>query len=542
MLRIVVGITFLIILDSLPIIAQSDSISYHADLYFLASNQNFQPHWQVSNKYGTFDRNKQTELVGLFGLAYQKRFGKKFELETEAEFNLKSEASKSYFQQLYFNLYYGSLQLKVGKEAYTMGQYSDDLSSGSLFVSNNARPMPRIGIGFYDYTPLPWIGNLLSFKGAMNFGILNDDRSDHSDKIKPYYHEKFLYIQTRSLPVNFHAGVNHSVIFGGQDLSGNKIRTDIIASFFGLGSAKVGGTEASNAAGGHFGVYDFGLNWSIKNTNFQMYYQIPFSDAGGMQIRNNKDQQIGLLVNFQTNRFIESVNYEFLSTIHQGGLGVLDAIFQGEIIDLLKVDDPDSFMLQHFDTVTNGFTNHELKKYVELKTNYGHEFGGRDNYYNNGFYPKGQSYYDYAIGPSLIHSKNDIGSYQPDFNGSYDYYFVNTRIRGHHVALKGCISNNVNYRAKFTYTNNLGTYPGANKGFHGWASIEEPEYNNSYYFKDGLKQAYTFFELNYTPFKDKGARFTSSIAYDFGEMYHNFGVLFGFRYDGFFKIGKKAKN
>ena len=542
MLRILLGITILLILDTLPLIAQNDSISYHTDLYFLTSNQSFQPHWLVANRYGIFDRNKQTEFVGLFGLAYQKRLGSKFKLVTEVEFNLKSDISSSYIQQIYFNLYYGSLQLKVGKEAYTMGQYSEELSSGSLFVSNNARPIPRCGIGFYEYTPLLWIGKYLTFKGAMNFGILNDDRIDFSDKIKPYYHEKFLYLQTRSLPVNFHTGINHSVIFGGEDIFGSRIKTDIIASFFGIGSEKVGGTEASNAAGGHFGVYDFGINWNIKNTDFQIYYQIPFSDAGGMQIKNNKDQQIGLLINLQNNKFIESINYEYLSTIHQGGLGILDAIFEGEIIDLLKVEDPDAFILQHFDTVTHGFTNHELKRYVELKTNYGHEFGGRDDYYNNGFYPKGQSYFDYAIGPSLILSKTDISSYLPDFNGNFDYYFINTRVRGHHIAFKGWISDNIKYRSKFTYTNNLGTYPGANKGFHGWASIEEPEYYNSYYFKDGRKQAYTFFEVNYTPFQNKGARFISSIAYDFGEMYHNFGILFGFHFDGYFKVGKSKNN
>jgi hypothetical protein len=106
----------------------------------------------------------------------------------------------------------------------------------------------------------------------------------------------------------------------------------------------------------------------------------------------------------------------------------------------------------------------------------------------------------------------------------------------------GDFNNNLSYRTKLTYTNNFGSYAGANKGRFNWGSKEDPEYFNSYYFKDGLKQAYTYFELNYTPFKDKGAKITSSIAYDFGEMYHNFGVLLGFHYNGFFSFKKSKKD
>ena len=166
----------LLFLGNLPSFGQQDSLLIHADLYFLTANQSFQPHWQVSNRYGIFDRTKQTEAVGLAGIQYFHRFDKKFRFETQAEFNVKSTLSDSYIQQLYFNLHYGSIQLKIGKEAYTIGQYSDDLSAGSLFVSNNAQPVPRIGMGFYDYSPVPFIDDYLEFKGAVNFGLLDDDR------------------------------------------------------------------------------------------------------------------------------------------------------------------------------------------------------------------------------------------------------------------------------------------------------------------------------------------------------------------------------
>ncbi|MCK5280862.1 MAG: hypothetical protein KAK04_20050, partial [Cyclobacteriaceae bacterium] len=453
---------------------QNDSISYHSNLYFLNSNQNFQPHWQVSNRYGIFDRSKQTEFVGLFGLAYQYNFGKKFIAETEVEFNLKSDISNSYFQQLYFNLYYGSLQFKVGKEAYTIGQYSEDLSSGSLFISNNSRPVPRIGIGFYNYTPIPLIEKYVEFKGVLNFGILDDDRSEYNGTDKPWYHEKFLYLRSKSLPVNLHVGLNHSALFGGTKSNGMKIETDLLATFFGEGSSKVGGGEETNAAGAHFGMYDLGINWKIKDVFFQVYYQIPFADGHSMQIKNNKDQLAGILVNFGTKSIISSINYEYINHTDQNGAGVPDAVFDGELVDLLKVEDPDQFMLEHFDTVTVGFTPHQLKAYSEKELNYGWEYGGRKDYYNNGLYPKGQSYHNYALGPSLILSKSDVDNFNPDFTDRYDKFFVSNRIIAHHLAFDGYFGNNFSYRTKLTYSKNYGSYAGANKGRYNWGSMEDP--------------------------------------------------------------------
>jgi hypothetical protein len=540
-MRVVTAI-ILLILGSLPSIAQNDSIAYHTDLYFLTANQSFQPHWQVSNKYGIFDRNRQTELVGLFGLAYQYKIGDRFKIETQGEFNVKSDISTSYFQQLYLNVHYGSLQLKIGKEAYTIAQYSDALSSGSLFVSNNARPIPKIGIGFYDFTPVPWIGRYVEFKGAMNFAKLDDDRSMYNGTDNPWYHEKFFYVRSSFLPVNLYAGLNHSALFGGTRANGSEIPVDFLATFFGKGSEKVGGGEETNVAGAHFGLYDVGLDWKIQKTSFKFYYQIPFADRSGMYFNKNGDKLLGLLVDFPGHRLINSIVYEYTNQTNQSGHGIPDIYFDGEIIDLLKVEDVDGFMLQYFDTVTVGFTPHQLKAHAEKAYNYGYLVGGRDDYYNNGLYPMGQSYHQYSIGPSLILSKRDMAVINPDFNDRYDLFFVSNRIKAHHLAFMGFFTNNISYRTKLTYANNFGSYAGANKGRQNWASKEDSEYYNSYYFKDGLKQAYTYFELNFTPFKDKGAKFTSSIAYDFGEMYHNFGVLFGFHYNGFFKLNKSKKD
>ncbi len=513
-----------------------DSVTYHANLYFLTASQNFQPHWQVSNKYGIFERIKQNEYAGLVGLDYNHSFNKQFYIISGIEFNLTNQ---SYLQQAFLNFNFNRLQLKIGVEAYTIGQYSEDLSLGSLFVSNNARPLPKIGIGFYDYSPVPLLTKYLEFKGAMNFGILNDDRSGYGGTDNPWYHEKFLYLRTKFLPLNLHAGINHSALSGGTTANGTEIPVDFWATFLGQSSSFVGDGEEINVAGAHFGLYDFGLNWKIKNASFQAYYQIPFEDGSSSQILNNGDKQLGLLVNLRPSSLVSSFNYEFINTTLQSGHGVPDAIIDGEIVDLLQVEDPDSFMLEHFDTVTVGFTNHQLKKYCEDELNYGYSYNGRDDLYNNYLYPMGLSYHYNTIGTSLVLSKHVMKGINGNFNDGYDYFFVSNRVKAHHVAFKGAISKSLTYRAKFTYSVNYGSYAGENKGRFEWGSKEDPAYYNSYYFKEGLNEFYTFLELNYSPFKRNSGYFITSVAYDFGEMYHNFGILFGFHCDGFILVGKK---
>ncbi len=516
----------------------ADSLTYSSSIYFLTASNSFQPHWQVANRYGIFDRSVKSEIVGLFGLSYENNFNDKLRLVSEVEFNLNND---SYFQQAYANLSYGALQLKLGKEEYTMGQYNEELSSGSLFVSNNARPIPKIGAGFYDYSPIPFLTNLFEFKGAFNLGVLDDDRSEFGGADKPLYQEKFLYLKSKFLPVNIHAGLNHSALFGGTTASGEKINVDFWATFFGRPSNSVGGGEAINVAGAHFGLYDFGLNWNIENSTFQLYYQIPFADDGGMQILKNGDKLIGLLIDFNNEKLVRSFIYEFINTRFQGGHGVPDAVFDGEVVDLLDIEDPDAFMLEQFDTITVGMTNHELKKYCEDELNYGYLYNGRDDYYNNYLYPVGQSYNNYSIGTSVLLSKKDMQSINPDFNADYEYYFVSNRIVAHHVAFEGRLSHNLTYRTKLTYSINYGSYAGANRGRYDWASKEDPDYYNSYYFKDGLKEVYSFLEFNYLPFKNENAIVTSSFAYDFGDMYHNFGILVGFRYSGAINLKKQTK-
>ena len=524
---------------SLPAKAQVDSLHYSGQLFYAGANNSLLPHWIASNRYGIFDGSKKNDGVFLLGTSLPIYIGSKIKLEPKVQALLRPDLSESYLHQIYLDAYYGKFQIKIGKEAYTLTDYNEKLSSGSFFLSNNAQPIPKLGVGFYDYTPVPFTKGFLDFKAIFNIGKLDDDRlPDGVDN--PWFHEKLLYLRTAKLAINPHVGIDHSVIFGGTNPNGTKIPVDLLASIFAKPSSKIGGGEEANTAGAHFGLYDFGLDWDLWGAHYQFYFQQPFSDGSGQKVFTNRDNITGLNIQWKGKKLVSGFLYEFVNTKYQSGAGMPDPIVNGKFIKLRNVADLDQFMLDNFDIVTNGITYEEVGKYLEQNLNYGHKFGGRDDYYNNYLYLRGLSYHRYSIGTSLFLTRDRLKAFNPGFNAQYDEYFVSNRVVAHHFGIDGWLAGNLSYRALLTYTHNFGTYSGLNKGRFKWASMD-PNDNYEYYFKNGLKEVYSLIEFNYVPEKLKGFAFTGSMAYDFGQMYHDFGIMLGVKYSNFLALKKKDK-
>ncbi len=535
------AICLLIVLFSTAIAgkAQLDSIHYYGQVYYAGASNNLLPHWISSNRYGIFDYTNKNDGLLLMGVAMPVKIGSKFKLDTRVDVLLKPETSQSYLHQIFVNAHYGKLQMKIGKEAYTLTDYNEKLSSGSFFYSNNARPMPKIGIGFYQYTTVPFTKGYLEFKAIFNVGKLDDNRGpDGVDE--PLFHEKFLYLRTAKLLVNPHIGLNHNSIFGGTKPDGTKIPIDILATIFARPSSKLGGGEEINVAGAHFGLYDFGLDWDLWGAHFQFYLQKPFEDGSGERLINNRDEIFGLNVQRNGKQMITGFLYELVDTKFQSGAGIPDPIVNGKLVKLSEIDNLDQFMLENFDTITSGITPKQVGQYLTQNLNFGHQYGGRDDYYNNYLYPRGLSYYQYSIGTPLFLTRDRVKTFNPDLNAVYDEYFVSNRVVAHHFGIEGWIRDNLHYRGLITYTNNFGTYSGLNKGRYNWASMD-PNTDYQYYFKDGLKEIYSLIEINYTPVKLNGWEFIGALAYDFGEMYNDFGIMLSLKYSNELTLRKKEK-
>ncbi|MFW6347235.1 MAG: hypothetical protein ACOC2C_01325, partial [Cyclonatronaceae bacterium] len=86
------------------------------------------------------------------------------------------------------------------------------LSTGSMGLSRNARPMPKIGLEL-DYTTVPFTGRFAEVKGHFAHGWFESDRYTNG----PLLHEKSGYIRLGGdHVVNFHAGLVHFAVYGGS--------------------------------------------------------------------------------------------------------------------------------------------------------------------------------------------------------------------------------------------------------------------------------------------------------------------------------------
>ncbi len=543
MKSIVFFIIFLI-----PSLCYPQSIKYEVGAYGLLSpDSEVMPHWLIFNRNGIFDGNRN-EFLTYLDINYENTWGKKWKIEAGIQGINKYPVSASVLQEAYINLSYGKFKLIAGQQEMSLLDDHHTLSSGSFLFSQNARPVPKIGLGFYEYVDVPFTQGYVQVRGFINQGILNDDRSPRGTD-KPLLHEKSAYIRSNKLIVNPYFGINHSALFGGTRPDGTKIPVDYLSTVFFRGSQKVGEEfpgEGTNAAGAHQGMFDFGLYFDVKDIHVRFFYQKPVKDGSGYIgiFRKNKDVITGVSLKNINSRLIREFLFERVKTDWQSGPGVHDPIFYGNDWYYRTITDYEGFLQEYYGIDAPGVTKDEFWRMIRRMDNYGYEYGGRDNYYNNGLYYKGWSHHNYAMGNSFLLTKDRIHQFNPDFDGSFDYYFANTRVRAYHFGVSGKFHSNLDYRIKFSIVENLGTYFGLNRGAVNWDSMD-PFSDYQYYFSNpqyvdkGLDQYYSMLETVYTLPKKPELKINLSLGIDTKDLYDNYGFLLGVSYSG---EVKKKKN
>lgn len=519
----------------------ADSSTYEIKVVQVSSiGADVLPFWNIHGQNGMYS-NSNYQLLSVLNFSTPFQISKNIGLETGATFVFNIYGNNSLFQQLYLNVQFLEFELKIGKEAYTINQYGNDLNPGAWLISNNFRPPPRVGFGLFEYTKVPFL-NFLEIKGAANLGILSDDRGERGT-IDPFLHEKFAYIRTSELPINPHVGLIHSALFGGTLPQGRDIPVDFISVFFATPSRRVGELfpgEGSNVAGAHTGLFDFGFYLDIHKTRIQFYHQKPFTDGSGFIrfFRFNQDMLTGLHISNIRKRFISELLFQYTNTQWQSGPGSPDPVVNGNFVFLDQIDDYDRFMNENFNLPPQNFTKNQVSDFLVENLNYGYRFGGRDNYLNNYLYHKGWTYHGFVMGNPLMLTHERMQKINPSLSFPYDRFIVNNRVRSIHTGIKGNITNATNYRFIYTGSINLGTYFGEKKGFSGW---ESKNFNSlyDYYFKDGKYQHYMLLELNVELPKNPSFTFSASTGYDFGDMYQSLGFMFSACYSGSIKLNKK---
>jgi len=494
----------LLIVLPFPSLGQfSDSIHYKLESQIAFSNQDFLSQWAVANRFAKVsDQQFGAYVLGGLHLPYRND-STNLKFAIGLDYLLQPNFKESRIHQLYGKASFKQLEISIGKYERTLGTHEETLSTGSLALSSNAQPMPVITLGLNNYMNVPFTKGILQFKGHILHGWFEKNRKVES----PYLHEKSFYLKINfpTWPIKINGGLVHFAQWGGTLPNGRQLNdkpSDFIRVALGSSAAESSdGGEYINALGNHLGILDLSAELDLKKYKIKIYQQDPFEDKLSLtRYFVVFDQLSGLNVEFKSSKYIYSILYEYMYTIHQGGPGIPDPIIG---------NDPN-----------------------DLDLNYGYTYGGRDDYYNNYLYSDGWSYHNRILGNSLFILKDRANKFLkniPDLPSPEKV--INNRVTAHHLGISGQLAPIIKYTLKATYTRNFGTYAGMNNGRFNWAS-REPGYElYEYAFKAPRYQCYSFLE-NEIHLPPSRLILLTSIGYDFGNLYHNFSVMLGFKWTG----------
>lgn len=127
--------------------------------------------------------------------------------------------NKPIWNQGYFKVRHGHLELYAGRRQDSVGLVDSTLSSGSFAISNNAIPLPQIKLHLPNYIPILGKG-LISIKGSFSHGWFG--KQEYLKKV--YLHHKSLYFKLakESWKLKFYAGFNHQIQWGGGGIGGTR--------------------------------------------------------------------------------------------------------------------------------------------------------------------------------------------------------------------------------------------------------------------------------------------------------------------------------
>ena len=440
------------------------------------------PFWMLNNRYGlsSLDRNNGYLRAAAFhDVDTTRRFSWGAGVDLVVPYNF---TSKFVVQQLYGEIKYRSLLLTIGSKQRYMGVVNQELGSGDMVFSNNARPIPQIYIAMPEYQWIPKMNKWLAFKGFFSFGIFTDGgwqyrnfdgKSSRTNKV--LYHTKGIFLRGGNrdrFPLTVEGGFEMGTQFGGkafklkngkyQEIDMHHSFKDIINAIFGLSGGDsndpLQSGEIANAYGNHVGEWSLALSWAPKDKDWaaRVYYQHYFEDHSQLFWDYLwRDMLLGAELTLPKNPFVDKIVYEYLYTKDQSGPVYWDRTPEIPI-----------------------------------------QISGTDNYYNHYIYG-GWQHWGMGLGNPLLIS--------PIYNDGI--IFLHNRIIAHHAGISGNPTDQLSYRILLSHTRSWGTYGNPTpKVMHNLSSM---------------------LEVSYSPKFLPGWSFKATVAGDHGDIIRNtFGGMF----------------
>lgn len=429
------------------------------------------PFWFKSNNFARIDNSKIGTLLQVES-NLKKKFGNDFSLDFGAELDARLSENTSLLLPFFFSkISFKEINLTVGRFYNSREQMGEEFSTGSLVISSNAIPIPKIMLDV-DYVSFPFTQNVFQIKGSFAHGWFEENRTI----ISPYLHESSLYGKLNFKNVEIYAGLRRFAIWGGEsrDPSIGSLPSsfrDLIKIVFSQeGGEGAPSLDQEYKLGNHFGNYDTGIKINQDNFVLEFYWQNLFEDKDGLVLKNARDGLFGLSFFKNQNSLFRGVVYEHIYSKDQSGPIGADGTRGGP--------------------------------------------GGRDNYYNHSFYRNGWTYFGNSAGTPFFTLRA---------NKSYDEpYFENNRILVHHLGISGDYFESLSYKLLFSYSRNYGTY-----------QDQEIELNRNgeYKFSPSVNQFSWMLGILYKKTDLRNIDFTLTLAGDLGELYTNsIGLLIGIEY------------
>lgn len=426
----------------------------------LLSSGDYAPFWLSNNKYGIAS-TKNNKMYARFGVFYNDTsVYKHSKISIGADLLISNNLQKDiYIQQLYANVSYKIANVFLGMKEQYLPFRNPYLSSGTMTSSNNARPIPQIGISTNGFIDVPYTKGYLQAMGGASYGWFNDGDFKKSFVqngnyiTNVLYHRKHLFFKyANKSPFSIIFGLEADTQWGGDlyakgELAGKMPRK--LSDYFRVLTGASGGknaleTDQDNALGNIYGSWHLVLNYEKENYAIKTYYEHFWEDNSGLVLRNPPDGTYGIEVNFKRNQLVSSILFEYIYTKDQSGHYILDE--EGNDISKIRAV---------------------------------------DNYYNNGVYGS-ESNYGYVMGNPLLTS--------PIYNSGGNIFVRNNMVVAYHGGISGYINNNLTYRALATYTRSKGT-------------MRNP-------FPKSQNQFSTLLEMNYALPQNKAWQFSGSFAFD----------------------------
>ena len=301
-----------------------------------------------------------------------------------------------FFSLLYAHARLYVIDITAGIKPLYFGGGDEELTCGSLLLSNNAHPFPRISIGIDQWTPIPGLYGYVDLRGGLTHGWLNDNNGKVSH-VK--LHHKYIGLRAGGkLPINISYEFHHASMWGGYRIDGLDLGNNF-DSFRNIFLGRSGGATVSdqlNKQGNHMLSQLLCLTAKGEDWKVDLYWQ-DFQEDGGINFigcrANSKDGRWGISAEQNHWPFISGITFEIIQTTDQSG----------------PWHDRDGMV-----------------------------FGGDDSYYSNSSYPQGWTYFGQSICSPLLSP-------------------TNSRVWAYHAGIKGDIYG-FKYRALCTYARNYGTY------------------------------------------------------------------------------------